>query len=450
MEIVDLRSFLKVLKSHGQLREIKKEVDLQNELGNVLATLEKKNYGAGYFRNVKGSDMQVVGGVLGSPERIALALNCKKEEVVDHIARIFAQPIKPVVVNDGPCQENVVLEQEVDLAALPVPTHAPLDAGPFITGGVVISKELTGTRQNLSFQRMQVKDKSKLSIMINEWRHLKEFFDAAEKQGKELPLAVAIGVDPAIMIAAGCRYDGDEMELAGALRGQGLEVVKCKTSDILVPAFAEIIIEATILPGQREEEGPLGEFTGHYSEPWKSPVLQVKCITHRNKAIYQTIAGASFEHINLGNVLPREPLLKKFTKYVAKNIKNVHIPPYGGGFLAIVSLEKTNPGEPKNVALAAMTTYVNIKNVIVVDPDVDIFNPSDVMWALSTRVKPEKDIFYVPNSQGHELDPCSDMRGVQTKMGIDATLAEENEHYQRVVYPCVDLDQYLAADNERV
>ena len=307
---------------------------------------------------------------------------------------------------------------------------------------MIVSKSINGTRQNLSFQRMHVKGKDKISIMINEWRHLKEFYDEAEAQGKPLPISIVIGADPVVYVGAGLRYDGDEMEIAGAIRGRPMDVVKSVTNDIYVPAEAEFVIEGEILPQQRELEGPLGEFTGHYSAPWNSPVIHVTAITHRNEAIYQTINGGSFEHINLGNVLPREPLLKKFATYVSTGVINVHIPPYGSGFLALVQLKKKNPGEPKNVALAAMMTYVNIKNVIVVDEDVDIYNPADVMWAVSNRVVPEKDIFYIPNAQGHELDPCSDERGVQTKMGIDATLSEDSRILERVRYPKVNLQDY--------
>jgi 2,5-furandicarboxylate decarboxylase 1 len=279
--------------------------------------------------------------------------------------------------------------------------------------------------------------------MINEWRHLKEFYNAAEKQGKSLPIAIVCGADPAIYICAGLRYDGDEIEIAGAIRGSAIETVKCITSDIQVPATCEFVIEGEILPDILEEEGPLGEFTGHYGSPWPSPVIKVTAITHRSGAIYQTINGASFEHINLGNVLPREPLLKKFASHVSSGVINVHIPPYGSGFLALIQIRKKNPGEPKNVALAAMMTYVNIKNVIVVDEDVDIYNPADIMWAISNRVIPERDIFYIPNAQGHELDPSSDRRGVQTKMGIDATLSEESRGFERVKYNEVDLKTYL-------
>jgi 2,5-furandicarboxylate decarboxylase 1 len=442
-KINDLRTFLEVLKSNGLLNIVEKEVDLQFEIGSVIATLENKNQGAGLFKKIRGRDFSLCGGVLSSMKSVALALGCNTGEINDFLASCLDKPIKPNVVITGPCQEEIYVNEEVDLNRLPIPQHAPKDGGPIITGGVVISKELYGTKQNLSFHRMQVKGKNKLSIMINEWRHLKEFYNEAEKEGKRLPIAIVSGADPAIYISAGLRYAGNELEIAGAIRGSGVDVVKCITSDIYVPAYAEFVIEGEILPFDREDEGPLGEFTGHYGAPWPSPVIHVTAITHRKDAVYQTINGASFEHINLGNVLPREPLLKKFASHVSSGVINVHIPPYGSGFLALIQIKKKNPGEPKNVALAAMMTYVNIKNVIVVDDDVDIYNPADIMWALSARVIPEKDIFYVPNAQGHELDPCSNERGVQTKMGIDATRREDSRGFERVRYPEVDLSLYI-------
>jgi len=401
--------------------------------------------GAAYMSSVEGTAFPLTGNLLASMDRIALALGCRKNEINDFLGGRLDRPIPPVRVERAPCQENVLTGDQVDLGKLPIPQHAPKDGGPFITGGVIVSKHPETGVQNISFQRMQVKGKDKLGIMINEWRHLKDAFDVAEARGQALPISVVIGADPMVYVGAGLRYDGDEMDIVGAVRGEAQPVVKSVASDIYVPATAEIVIEAEILPGVREIEGPLSEFTGHYSSPWNSPVLHVKAITHRDGAIYQTICPGMFEHINLGNVLPREPLLKRNTRYVSKGVTNVHIPPYGSGFLALVQLKKKNPGEPKNVALAAMMTYVNIKNVIVVDEDVDIFNPSDVLWALSNRVIPEKDIFTIKGAQGHELDPGSDERGVQTKMGIDATLASEyeNREYERVVYPKVNMNDYL-------
>ena len=441
--IKDLRTFMQVLEEHGELLKIKKEVSLVHEIGNVIRATENEFLGAPYFEQIEGTGSTLIGGVLSSPERTALALECDKSEITQVLMDALETPVKPVVVEEAPCQENVLLGEDVDLAKLPIPTHAPKDGGPFITGGVIVSKSINDTRQNLSFQRMQVKGKDKLSVMINEWRHLKDFLNEAEAEGKALPISIVIGADPVVYIGAGLRYEGDELEVGGSIRKEPIPVVKSITNDIYVPATAEIVVEAEVIPDVREEEGPLGEFTGHYSEPWMSPVLKVTAITHRNDAIYQTIAGASFEHINLGGVIPREPLVMKHCSYVSQGVKNVHLAPYGSGFLALVQMAKSNPGEPKNVAMAAMISYVNIKNVIVVDEDVDIYNPADVLWALSNRVIPEQDIFYVPNSQGHELDPSSDKRGVQTKMGIDATLSEESKGSERVVYDSVNLKDYL-------
>ncbi len=444
-QIRDLRDFIARLTDKGLIKTVKKPVSLELEVGSVLASAESASLGAVYFPQISESDFPLCGNMLGSMDCIAAALGCEKPEINEFLGDVLDHPVPPVEVDDAPCHENVWTGAQVDLGKLPIPRHAPKDGGRFITGGVIVSRKPGAARQNLSFQRMQLKGKNRLGIMINEWRHLRDFYTEAEARGEALPIAVVIGADPAVYIAAGFRYDGDEMDCVGAIRGEPAQVVKCLSSAVRVPATAEIVIEGRILPGVRELEGPLSEFTGHYSTPWESPVIEVDTVTFRNGAIYQTIAGGLFEHINLGNVLPREPLLKKHTQYVSSGVTNVHIPPYGAGFLAIVQMKKRNPGEPKNVALAAMTAYVNIKNVIVVDEDVDIYNPADVMWALSNRVIPEKDIFYIHGAQGHELDPCSDKRGVQTKMGIDATLSSEFEgrDYERAVYPRVNLSEYI-------
>ena len=445
-KIHDLRSFMEVLKENGRLLTVEKPVSLDHETGSVIATAEAESGQAVFFQNIQGNaEFKMAGGLLCSMENTALALGVEKSEITNYLGEALNHLIKPVIVEDSeaPVHENVLTGSDVDMWRVPVPTSAPLDGGPIMTGGVIHSKSIHGGRQNLSFQRMHVKDKDKFGIMINDWRHLKEFYDEAEAEGKALPISVVIGGDPAIYIAAGLRSDEDETEYAGAIRGEAIKWVKSVTNDIYVPAEAEIVIEGEIQPNERELEGPLGEFTGHYSEPWNNPFVKVKAICYRNNPIYQTINGASFEHINLGNVLTREPLLRNFTQYVSDGVIDVHIPPYGDGFLALVKIKKRLPGEPKNIALAAMMTYVNIKNVIVVDEDVDIYNPSDVMWAVSTRVRPDDDIFFVPNSQGHEMDPCSSRNGLQTKMGIDATRdPEKSKTIQRVVYPKVDLNEY--------
>ena len=442
-KIHDLRSFLAALRAAGLVHEIHRPVDPVQELGAVLNACEQAGRAA-YFSRVKGYDIPLVGSALGSLERVAVALECSPQELNGRIGGVTERGIPATLyAGPAPCQE-VVRHAPIDLMSLPIPTHAPRDGGPFITGGVAITRDPVGPgRHNLSFNRMQVKAPDRTGLMINNWRHVKEFLDKVEPQGQNLPFCVAIGVDPVLLMAAAYRHEGDEYEIAGALRQAPIPLVKAVTCDVLVPAHAEIILEGEILAGEREEEGPLAEFTGHYSDAWPSPVVRVNCITHRRQPIFQTIAGASFEHINLGNVLPREPLIERFVRHVCKKVKAVAIPPYSSGFTAIISIEKSNPGEPKNVALAAMTAHVNIKTVIVVDEDVDVHDPTAVLWALSTRVRWDQDTTQIPSAQGHELDPTSDQKGVQCKMIIDATLPTELKgHYVKVSYPTVDLGRY--------
>ena len=440
--IHDLRSYLEILKENNELLTISREVDPVGEIGAVMATLEKTGGEAAFFEHVKGFDVPVTGGMLSDHRKIALALECRPDEISKRGEAALEKPLQPEIVENAAFRENVLQGPDIDLTKLPIPVHAPEDGGPFITGGVTFSKSLQGGRQNLSFHRMLIKGPAKTGVMINEWRHLRQFLQEAESADRALPIAVAVGLDPVILMAAGFRSDLDEIELAGALRGRPVQLARCISSDLLVPAESEFIIEGEIRPGEREDEGPLAEFTGHYGALWPSPVFHITAICHRNKPVWQTINGASFEHINLGNVLSREPMLLKYAKYDSKNVRAVHLPPYGSGFLAPVSVDKQNEGEPKNIAMAAMTSHVNIKNVIVVDTDVDIYNPADVMWAMSNRVDPREDIFVVPNAQGHELDPGSDETGVQNKMGIDATLAKTKGHLKKVVYPAVDLTKY--------
>jgi len=256
-------------------------------------------------------------------------------------------------------------------------------------------------------------------------------------------VAVAIGLDPALMIAAGCKYDGDELALAGALRHHPIKVTPGVTQNLLIPVEAEIVIEGFVPPHIQHGEGPLAEFHGYYGEIWDSPTFEVTSISYCDNPIFQTVIPGWAEHIYIGNVLPREPLLLRFVRHVSKNVTGLHIPPYMNGFAAVVQVNKSNPGEPRNIALAVFTAHVNIRVCIVVDPDVDIYDPADVLWALTARVDWGQDIFRVPGAQGHEMDPANDARGVGTKLGVDATEKGRREYLGRVRYNPVDLSKYL-------
>ena len=442
----NLRTFLSKLEKADQLVRVPTRVSLEHELANVAATVARRDLGAVFFERPGDSDWPVFAGAVTNQTLAALALGCQPDEVTAVMGRALepANGISPQRGADAAWKANVLTGDDVDLAMLPIPVHGQHDGGPFITGGVTVAKDPVSGRGNLSYNRMQLLSPRTLGFNVNEWRHVMQFYKARENEGEPLQIAVAIGLDPAIMIGAGCRYDDDELRIAGAIRGEGVPVAQGVTVDVDIPAEAEIVIEGILPPQKRREEGPLAEFHGYYGELWESPVFNVTAICFCDAPIFQTIVPGAAEHVYLGNVLPREPLLLRFVRHVSEGVTDLHIPPYGNGFSAIVQLEKSNPGEPKNVALAAMTAHVNIKKVIVVDADVDIYDPTDVLWALTNRVDWGRDFFTVPGAQGHEMDPTAGARGVHTKIGIDATYKPERREYgERIRYPDVDLSDYV-------
>ena len=439
---IDLRQFLDVVRKAGELHDIRRPVDPVRELGAVLNACERAGKAA-FFHKVGNHEVPVAGALLSAPSRIALALECPESAVRGRMAAATENPIKfEIQKSKPPCQEVVI--DKPDLARLPIPTHSPLDAGPFITAGVVIARDPESGRHNLSYNRMQIYGRDRAGISMNIWRHIKAFFDKIEPKGRNLPFCVALGPDPVVMMAAAFRYAGDEYEIAGSLRGAPIPVVRAMTCDVLVPAYSEIILEGEVLAGERRMEGPMAEFTGHYSGADPKHVARITRITHRANPIFQTMNGGGYEHVSVGNMITREPLLERFVRHISPRVKAVHLPPYAAGFTAIVALDQPEPGEARNVALAAMAAHVNFKTVIVVDADVDIFDPADVLWALATRARWDRGFVPVPGAHGNELDPSSDEHGIVAKAIIDATLpAEKRGRYLKVAYPPVDLKQYL-------
>lgn len=444
VEIHDLRSYISALEEAGQLVRITKPVDLVHELADVAATLVRTGGGAPLFENVKGSPWPVFSSGVANQKRAAIALDCKVNEIVDFMEQVIATQngIAPVGVKSAKWQENMVTGDAVDIRRLPIPTHSRGDGGAFITGGVIISKDPVSGRGNLSYNRMLVMGPRNFGFNVNEWRHVRQFMESRPEPDSPFPIAIAVGLDPAIMIAAGVRTEADELTIAGAIRGQGIEVCRGVTVDVDIPTTAEIVIEGFVHPAEKKGEGPLAEFHGYHGELWQSPTVEVTAVGYRNNPIFQTIIPGWYEHIYIGNVLPREPLLRRFVRHINPEA-NVHIPPYANGFAAIIQIKRENPGQPKNLAMAAMSAHINIRNVIVVDEDINIYDPADVLWALTNRVDWRQDVFQVPNAQGHEMDPVADNRGVSTKLGIDATYKRERREYgERVSYKMVDLNKY--------
>jgi len=444
-EIHDLRSFIAALEEAGELVRIKEAVGLEYELADVAATLVRQGGGAPLFENVEGSAWPIFSSGVANQKRAAIALGCDEEEIIDYMEHVLepANGVDPAPVEDAGWKANVQTGDAIDIRGLPIPIHSRGDGGPFITGGVIVSKDPVSGRGNLSYNRMLVLGPHTFGFNVNEWRHVRMFMESRDEAMAPFPAAVAIGLDPAIMIGAGVRTEEDELTVAGAIRGRGIPVSRGVTVDVDVPAGAEIVVEGHIHPADTRPEGPLAEFHGYYGELWESPTFEVSAVCWRDDPIFQTIIPGWYEHIYIGNVLPREPLLRRFVRHINRSA-TVHIPPYANGFTAIIRFQRDNPGQPKNLAMAAMAAHVNIRNVIVVDEDVDIYDPADVMWAISNRVDWRLDTFTVPFAMGHEMDPTADNRGISTKLGIDATYKRERREYgERVQYDQVDVRQYL-------
>jgi 2,5-furandicarboxylate decarboxylase 1 len=285
---------------------------------------------------------------------------------------------------------------------------------------VIAANPKTGV-QNVSINRIQINGPNRLGILILQ-RDLHRFYDAAEEAGEPLSVAIAIGVDPLTLLASQAilPIDRDELEVASALHGGPLPVVKCRTNGVRVPAEAEIVIEGRLLPEVREEEGPFGEFPQYYGPAGKRQVIEIDAITRRRDALYHTIVPAAMEHLLLG-AIPREASLIAHLQRTFPSVKDVHLS--RGGvcrYHLVVKIAKRWDGEPKNIMMGAFAGHTDIKQVTVVDEDVDILDPVAVEWAVATRFQAGTDLMVVAGAQGSRLDPSA-TDGRVDKMGLDAT-----------------------------
>lgn len=446
MSCISLRQWIKQLDREGYLKHVKREVDFKYE----LACLGKKSDGkySLFFDNVKDSNIPVITGIAGTRELFALAMGVPSDKVAEHFAEAQANPGDCIMVDSdkAPVKEEITLK--VNLNNLPIPIHHEKDGGRYITSGVLIAKDpITGIR-NLSIHRLQVLAEDRLGILILP-RHLSNFFREAEKRNKPLDVAIAVGLDPLFLLASQALTPPgvDELTIASSLYNRPVELVKCKTVDLEVPAQAEIVLEGHIIPGVREEEGPFGEYPKYYGPKSLKPVIKLTAMTSRNKPIYHTIVPATMEHMLLG-AIPREGGLLQLVRNAVPTVCGVHFTPGGTcRYHAVISIDKKNRGEAKNAIFAAFGSSQEVKHVVVVDKDVNIFDPVDVEWAIATRCQAYKDVFIVPCASGNVLDPSSD-KGLSDKMGIDATVPLDAEpgRFERMRIPGeneIKLEEYI-------
>ena len=432
----DLRAWLQHLTQSGRLAVVRENVGLKHELAAIAKRLDGDQ--AAYFPRPSGHDIPVISGFMSKRSWIAEAMGVADADVLSAFRQAAESPLPWQEVEAGTANCQQVVHTEIDLhGLLPIPTHSEHDNGPYITAGMVIARNpLTGV-QNVSINRIQVHGKNRMALLMLP-RHLYAFFKEAQAQGVALPVAIVIGADPLTLLASQAitPIDHDELEVAGALQGKPLPVVKCLSNDVRVPANAEIVIEGRILPDEMDLEGPFGEFPKYYSAQEKREVIMVDRVTHRRNPVYHTIIPAEYEHLLLGSI-PREATLLAHLQRSFPNVLDVHLSMGGvGRYHLYVKVRKTHEGQPKNVILCAFGAHYDIKHVVVVDEDVDVHQPRQVEWALATRFQADMDLVVVAGAQGSVLDPSTTKRfslelqgevpppheqGVSAKMGMDAT-----------------------------
>ncbi|MBT6274155.1 MAG: UbiD family decarboxylase [Chromatiales bacterium] len=444
-KLTTLRALLKRLAATDRLAVAKPGISLDYELAAVAKRLDGDK--ASLFPAPVGAhgshSMSVVSGLVSDRSWFAEAMGLDDAGLLEAFQHAVANPLPWVECAEAPVQAHISLasEEGFDLGRLlPIPKHNKHDSGQYITAGLVIARNPRTGVQNVSINRLQLSGPDRLGILILP-RHLHHFYEAAEAAGGALPCAIVIGVDPMTLLASQAilPLDHDELEVAGALQGEGLPVVKCRTSDVRVPALAEIVIEGRLLPKVREPEGPFGEFPQYYGPSGDREVVQIDAVTRRDEALFHTIVPAAMEHLLLGGIA-REASILSLLQRSFPGVVDVHLPKGGTcRYHLVVKLKKRWEGEPVNVMMGAFAAHADIKHVVVVDEDVDIHDAQSVEWAIATRFQAARDTVIVPRAQGSKLDPSAS-DGISDKMGIDATapVAKEGLDYTVVHVPGED------------
>lgn len=422
----DLRDYLDELKRHHpeELVEINSPAPRDYTMTACALELERQGkYPALLFNDVAGSSMPVLSNLFASRHRIALLLNLDERELVEGWSRLAERRIAPIACREAPVQQQVFTGDEIDLRRYPIPIHFEVDAGQYITGGVVLSRDPDSGVGNLSYARMQLIGPAAFGVSLHSRGDLWDSHRRAALQGRPLEVAVLIGPHPAIALAAADRIppDEDELAMAGGLLGAPVPVVPACTVDLQVPAYTQMVVEGVIESAADVDEGPFGEYTGYASGRSTRNVLRVTAVTHREDAIFQDVVpGASAEHLTLSKI-PRVARVFRDLKQTLPEVVGINYPMSGTHFHCYVSMKKTMEGLPKRAALLLFGLDMFVKLVIVVDDDIDVYDEKEVLWALATRFQADKDLFVVPGVLANVLDPSSE-GGLSAKMGLDATL----------------------------
>lgn len=438
-----LRGFLESVEktSPEEILRIKEPMSQQLEMTSTVFELDHLDKSpVVIFENVVGFDMPVVTNVAGNRKLLA---QCLKSDVAN-LATSFRERVQtyipPEIVSKGAWDDIVIEGDDIDLTKLPIPYQFTVDAAPYITAGQITARDPETGVDTTGFHRLMLKGKNRLGVSLHSRRRMYEYHRRAEARGHSLPAAIVIGTHP-------LHYMGSmvyaypphvrKFDIIGGLFGEPYRLATCGIDGLEVPAAAEIVIEGEILAGVHEPEGPFGEFTGYASHRSTQNVFVAHRVKMRKDAYFHSVvSGMSRDHILISCITREGELLNALRKNLP-NVKAVHVPHKTcGAFMAIVSMKKISDGEPKMAMLNALGTELYTKYVIVVDEDVDIHDMNDVMWALATRVRAEKDIMMMPGVKSAIIDPTSDPKTFTvTKMGIDATAPLDDSAERLTISP---------------
>lgn len=483
-KIRDLRSALEYLQDiPGQLIQTDVEVDPMGELSGVYrhvgagGTVQRptKEGPAMIFNNIKGHPgARVAIGLLASRDRVGMLLDCDPKKLGFLLKDSVANPIKPIVIDNdkAKCQEVVHYadDENFDIRKLlPAPTNTLEDAGPYITLGMCYASNPETGESDVTIHRMCLQSKDEISIFLQPGvRHIDHFRQIAEKNKKPLPISISIGVDPAIEIASCFEppttpLGFDELQIAGAIRKEPVELVRCLTINEKAIANAEYVIEGELLPDVRVQEDQnshtgkaMPEFPGYCGPANPSlPVIKVKAVTHRKNPIMQTCIGPSEEHVSMAGIPTEASILAMVEKAMPGKLKNVYCASSGGGkYIAVMQFQKSVPsdeGRQRQAALLAFSAFAELKHVFLVDEDVDCFDIKDVMWAMTTRFQADIDMIPVPGVQCHPLDPSNNPKysaniratGVACKAIFDCTVPfDQKERFERAKFMDIDKEKW--------
>ena len=414
--------------------EITDEVSTEYEITSIL---KKHPHDTLIFTNVKGSEMNIISGICNTRDKIAKSIGTTVDKITENIIDATNNPT--TISNIKNFDEIYPNTESADLSKLPILKHYPNDKGKYITAGIVIAKDPETGQTNASIHRMLVHSNDELGIRIVP-RHLYTYYKRAEELGQPLEVAIAIGLSPSTLLASttSIPVSDNELEVANTFKNGELTLVKCESVDIEAPE-CEILLEGKILPNIRKSEGPFVDLTDTYDKIRDEPVISLTKMHYKDNPYYHAILPAGNEH-KLLQGLPQEPRIYNSVKNTLPTVQNVVLTEGGCCWLhAVVSIKKQTEGDAKNVMMAALSAHPSLKHCVIVDEDIDIFDPVDVEYAIATRVKGDDDIFIIPKARGSSLDPVAEIDGTTTKIGVDATKSFHNiDDYERVSFTLKD------------